>query len=155
MSGAAVFRRDEFMDAHLDMGTMTIALLVMAEQLAEQGWISVLLDPEGELEALYGDAVHDPQKLQNCIRGRHHPMLVVRVRYAAEFSLYAKAIMEVVDEERKPVFLVIDEAQIFSSPLKRKKDDIGESADLMNDFVQRGRKRALDIGVTAHRFSGT
>ena len=25
----------------------------------------------------------------------------------------------------------------------------------MNDFVERGRKRALDIGVTAHRFSGT
>jgi hypothetical protein len=25
----------------------------------------------------------------------------------------------------------------------------------MNEFVERGRKRALDLGVTAHRFSGT
>jgi DNA helicase HerA-like ATPase len=179
VSGHAVFRRDEFANAVLDLGPTTKieladyattgiravvvgpsgvgktnALLVMAEQLAEQGWVSVLLDPEGELEELYGQAVRDPGKLQNCIRGRQHPILVARVKYAAEFILYAKAIMEVVDEERKPVFLVIDEAQIFSAPRKRK-DDLGESADLMNDFVQRGRKRALDLGVTAHRFAGT
>lgn len=178
MSGAAVFRRDEFLNAQLDLGTTTIALsdyattgiravvvgpsgigktnalLVLAEQLAEQGWVSVLMDPEGELEALYGEAVRDPDKLQNYIRGRHHPILVVKVRHADEFVLYAKAIMEVIDAERKPVFLMIDEAQIFSASRKRK-EAIGEASDLVNDFVQRGRKRALDLGVTAHRFSGT
>ena len=36
-----------------------------------------------------------------------------------EFVLYGKAVMEVVDQERKPVFLLIDEGQIFSAPRKR------------------------------------
>jgi cupin superfamily acireductone dioxygenase involved in methionine salvage len=40
----------------------------------------------------------------------------VRVHHADEFVLYGKAIMEVVDEERKPVFLMVDEGQIFSAP---------------------------------------
>jgi hypothetical protein len=179
MSGQAVFRRDEFTGASLNFGSTSIDLadyatsglravavgpsgigktnvgMLMAEQLSAQGWISVLMDPEGELEALYGDAVRETAKLQNCIRGRHHPILVVRVKYPAEFVLYAKAIMEVVDEERKPVFLMIDEAQIFSASRGRKKDDIGEASDLVNDFVQRGRKRSLDLFLSAHRFSGT
>lgn len=178
MSGSAIFRREEFLTASLDLGTSTIdladyattgiravvvgpsgigktnALMVVAEQLAAQGWVSVMMDPEGELEALYGESVRDPKQLQNCIRGRHHPILVVKVRYADEFLLYAKAILEVVDQERKPVFLMIDEAQIFSAPRSRK-NSIGDASDLVNDFVQRGRKRALDLGVTAHRFSGT
>jgi DNA helicase HerA-like ATPase len=177
MAGALVTRY-EFLDATLDLGASVIdladyattgiravvvgpsgvgktnALLLMAEQLAHQGWVSVLMDPEGELEALYGDAVRDPEKLQNCIRGRHHPMLVARVRHADEFVLYAKAILDVVDRERKPVFLMIDEAQLFSSSRKRQ-GAIGEASDLLNDLVQRGRKRALDLGLTAHRFSGT
>lgn len=178
MSGRTVLRREEFLAAKLDLGTTSIeladyattgiravvvgpsgigktnALLLMAEQLAEQGWISVLMDPEGDIESLYGDAVRDTAKLQNCIRGRHHPILVVRVRHADEFVLYGKAVMEVVDQERKPVFLMIDEGQIFSASRKRK-EAIGEASDLVNDFVERGRKRALDMGVTAHRFSGT
>jgi hypothetical protein len=178
VSGAAVFRRDEFVQARLELGTTTIplidyattgiravvvgpsgvgktnALLLMAEQLVAQGWIAVLMDPEGELEALYGDPVRDVGKLQNCIRGRHHPFLVVKVRQADEFVLYAKAVMDVVDVERKPVFLMIDEAQMFSASRGRKQA-IGEASDLINDVVQRGRKRALDVGVTAHRFSGT
>jgi DNA helicase HerA-like ATPase len=178
MTGRAVFRRDEFLTAALDLGTARIpladyattgiravvvgpsgigktnALLLIAEQLAEQGWVSVLMDPEGDIESLYGAAVRDVHKLQNSIRGRHHPILVVRVRHADEFVLYGKAIMEVVDEERKPVFLMIDEGQIFSASRKRK-EAIGEASDLVNDFVERGRKRSLDLGVTAHRFSGT
>jgi DNA helicase HerA-like ATPase len=131
----------------------TNALLVVAEQLAEQGWISVLMDPEGDIEALYGKALRDVGKLQNTIRGRHHPIVVVRVHHADEFVLYGKAIMDVVDQERKPVFLMVDEGQIFSAPRKRK-EAIGEASDLMNEFVERGRKRSLDLGVTAHRFSG-
>lgn len=174
----SVFRREELLTATLNLGTSTIALadyattgiravvvgpsgigktnalLVMAEQLADQGWVSVLMDPEGDIEELYGAAVRDIQKLQNCIRGRHHPILVCRVRHADEFVLYGKAILDVVDEERKPVFLLIDEGQIFSAPRKRK-EAIGEASDLVNAFVERGRKRALDLGVTAHRFSGT
>jgi DNA helicase HerA-like ATPase len=178
MSGASVFRREEFLNAKLALGDATIdladyattgiravavgpsgvgktnALLVMAEQLAEQGWISVLMDPEGDIEALYGAALRDVSKLQNTIRGRHHPIVVVRVHHADDFVLYGKAIMDVVDEERKPVFLMVDEGQIFSAPRKRK-EAIGEASDLMNEFVERGRKRSLDLGVTAHRFSGT
>jgi len=178
MSGAAVFHRQEFLTATLDLGTTSLSLAdylttglramaiappgagktnvacLMAEALSAQGWVSVLLDPEGELEALYGDAVRDLDKLKNCIRGRHHPILVAKVRHADEFVLYGKAIMDVVDQERKPVFLVIDEAQIFSASRKRK-EAIGEASDLVNDFAQRGRKRRLDLFVTAHRFSGT
>lgn len=180
MSGAAIFRREEFLSATLDFGTTAIALsdyattgiravvvgpsgigktnalLVVAEQLADQGWVSVLFDPEGELATLYPDAPNprDVGKLQNYIRGRHHPIVVVSVRHADEFVLYGKAVMEVVDDERKPVFLMIDEGQIFSAPRKRK-EAIGDASDLVNDFVERGRKRALDLGVTAHRFSGT
>jgi hypothetical protein len=178
MSGAAVFRREEFLGAQLQLGDATLeladyattgiravvvgpsgigktnALLVVAEQLSRQGWVSVLMDPEGELESLYGAAVRDIEKLQNCLRGRHHPILVCRVRHADEFVLYGRAVMDVVDEERKPVFLMIDEGQIFSAS-RRRKNAIGEASDLVNDFVERGRKRALDLGVTAHRFSGT
>lgn len=179
MSGAAVFQRGEFAQAALNLGSTTMpladyattgiravvvgpsgvgktnALLVIAEQLAAQGWVSVLMDPEGELETLYGKAFRDVPKLQKCLVGRQQSIVVVRVRYAPEFVLYGKAIMEVADDERKPIFLMIDEGQIFSAPLRRKSGEIGEASDLVNDFVQRGRKRALDLGVTAHRFAGT
>src|SRR5687768_7137743 len=131
MTGRAMFRREEFLTAALDLGTARIpladyattgiravvvgpsgigktnALLVLAEQLAAQGWVSILMDPEGELETLYGTGIRDVTKLQNTIRGRHHPIVTVPVRHADEFVLYGRAIMEVVDVERKPVFLVI------------------------------------------------
>lgn len=175
---AGVIRREEFSTATLRLGSTTLpladyattgiramfvgpsgvgktnAMLVMAEQLAEQGWVVVMMDPEGELEALYGKAVRDVEKLQAALRGRQHPILVCRVRTADEFVLYGRAVMEVVDVERKPVFLLVDEGQIFSASRKRK-EAIGEASDLMNDVVERGRKRALDLGVTTHRFAGT
>jgi hypothetical protein len=58
------------------------------------------------------------------------------------------------DAHRKPIFLVVDEGQLFSASRKRK-DGIGDAGDLVNQFVERGRKRALDVFLTAHRFSGS
>jgi len=175
-----VFRRDEFLTAALDLGTTTLDLadyattglrvvtigpsgigktnsgLLIAEQLAAQGWQCVLMDPEGEIEALYGDAVPDVAGLEARLAARDSadPMIVVRVRDAGEFVPYARALMAAVDLHRKPVFLLIDEGQIFSASRKRQ-DAIGEASDLVNDFVQRGRKRALDLFLSAHRFSGS
>ncbi|MBN8909716.1 MAG: hypothetical protein J0H99_24660, partial [Rhodospirillales bacterium] len=82
-----VIRRDEMLGAPLELGGTPITLdeyattgllavaigprgngktnagLLMAEQLSVQGWVSVLIDPEAELESLYGDAVADPEQL--------------------------------------------------------------------------------------------
>ncbi|MHB8564153.1 MAG: hypothetical protein ACYDDA_09475 [Acidiferrobacteraceae bacterium] len=46
---------------------------LMAEQLAAQGWVSVLIDPEGEIESLYGQAVDNPDDLRDrLIRPRQY-----------------------------------------------------------------------------------
>ena len=178
MAGKAVFRRDEFLTASLQFGATAIDLadyatsglrvvsigpsgigktntgLLIAEQLAAQGWVSVLMDPEGELAELYGETMRDAPHLENHLRGRHHPILVVPVRDTENFLHYGRVLMRVVDEERKPVFLMVDEGQIFSTS-RRSKGLVEEASSLMNDFTERGRKRALDLFVTAHRFSGT
>jgi hypothetical protein len=78
----------------------------------------------------------------------------VPVRHTDDFLHYGRLVQTVVDEERKPVFLMVDEAQMVSASRKRK-ESIGDASDLMNDFMERGRKRSLDVFVTAHRFSGT
>jgi hypothetical protein len=173
-----VIRREEFLTSAIEFGTASIDLadyattglrivtvgpsgigktncgLLIAEQLVAQGWVSVLMDPEGEIESLYGDAVADADALAETLAAREEPFIVARVKDAADFVPYAQAIMRVVDVQRKPVFLLIDEGQIFSASRKRK-DAIGEASDLVNDLTERGRKRALDLFVTAHRFSGS
>jgi hypothetical protein len=174
----SVLRRDELATATLKLGTAELELadyattglrivtvgpsgigktnagLLIAEQLAAQGWVSVLVCPEGELEALYGDAVPSVEALRVALATREDPILVVSARTAEEFIPYGQAILAAADEHRKPIFLMIDEGQIFSAGRKRK-NNIGEASDLVNDFVERGRKRALDLFVTAHRFSGS
>lgn len=180
MAGRPVFRRDEFLTSSLDLGSMTLDLadyattglrvvaigpsgigktsagLLIAEQLAAQGWVSVLMDPEGEIESLYDALAPDVATLAKRLDDRRESIVVVRVRDAREFLPYGRAVMEAVDEHRKPVFLMLDEAQIFSvSRAKRHQEAIGEASDLVNDFVQRGRKRALDVFLSAHRFSGS
>lgn len=169
MSG--VIRREEFLTASLDLGTTAIDLadyattglrivtvgpsgigktnagLLIAEQLAAQGWISVLMDPEGEIASLYPDTIaaeirHGVPEtteaaFEEALRARRSPTLVVPVSNAAEFVTYARVLLRVVDEERKPVFLMVDEGQMFSASRKRK-ESIGEASDLVNDL---GRTR--------------
>ena len=132
----------------------TNAGLLMAEQLSEQGWVSVLIDPENELESLYGDAVEDADALRDALRARDNSILVVNAKDANEFVPYGRAILDAADEHRKPIFIVIDEGQLFSASRKRS-DGIGEAADIIAEFAERGRKRALDLFITAQRYTGT
>lgn len=133
----------------------TNAGLLIAEQLSEQGWVSVLIDPEGELEGLYGNAVGDEHDLMKRLTHRKQRVLVVRAKNATEFIPYGRAILAVAERQRKPIFVMIDEGQLFSSASKKKTGDIGEAADIINEFAGRGRKRALDIFITALRYTGT
>lgn len=153
------------MDEYATTGLLAIAVgprgkgktnagLVMAEQLAEQGWVSVLIDPEGELESMYGDAVKDPRELAKRLKDRNKPIVVVNARDVLEFAPYGRVVLEAADTYRKPIFLMVDEGQMFSQN-KRRKDGVGEATDLINDFAERGRKRALDLFLTAHRYTGS
>jgi DNA helicase HerA-like ATPase len=174
----AVIQRKELMDAVLDFGTVAIDLsdyvttgvrivtvgpsgigktnagLLVAEQLSKQGWICVLIDPEGEIASMYGPAVADVDDLRKRLAKRDRPLVVVSARDASEFVPYGHAILEAVDRYRKPIFVMIDEGQVFSAPKKRE-SDIGEAADIVNELAERGRKRALDLFLTAHRFTGS
>lgn len=174
----AVIQRDEMHGATLKLGGPPIELseyattgllsiavgprgygktncgLLMAEQLAAQGWVSVLIDPESEMESMYGDAVTDADDLRNRLAHREQSIIVVCARDASEFLPYGRAILDAADEYRKPIFVMIDEGQLFSAPRKRE-DDIGEAADIINEFAGRGRKRALDLFITALRYTGT
>ncbi len=132
----------------------TNAGLLVAEQLSAQGWVSVLIDPEGELESMYGKAVADPDDLRAKLIARKLPILVVSAKTAAAFIPYGRAILEVAEDHRKPVLVFIDEGQLFSAS-KRSKGDIGEAVDIINQFAERGRKRALDLFVTALRYTGS
>lgn len=132
----------------------TNAGLVCAEQLAAQGWVSVLIDPEAEMASMYGDAVGSPEELRERLDQRDVPIVVVSAKDATEFIPYGRVILEAADDHRKPIFVVIDEGQVFSATRKRK-GDIGEAADIINEFAERGRKRALDFFITATRYTGT
>jgi len=137
----------------------TNAGLVMAEQLSSQGWVSVLIDPEEELAALYGQPVLDAEDLRVRLKSRTQQIIVVAAHDAAEFVPYGQVIFEVADELRQPLFVVLDEGQLWSSPRKRKSGDgstsLGEATDAINEFVERGRKRCIDMFITALRYSGT
>lgn len=132
----------------------TNAGLLIAEQLADQGWVSLLIDPEGELESMYGAAVASPEELSDRLRLRDKSIVVISAKDAFEFVPFGKAILEAAEEHRKPLFVFIDEGQLFSAARKRK-DGVGEAADIISDFAERGRKRALDLFVTANRYTGT
>ena len=155
-----VIRRDEMLGATLELGGTPIALeayattgllavavgprgngktnagLLMAEQLSGQGWVSILIDPENELESLYGDAVADPEMLGSALAQRDKSILVVNARDADEFVPYGRAILDTADQYRKPVFVVIDEGQLFSAS-RRRSNGIGEAADIINQFAER------------------
>lgn len=173
-----VIQRTELADAIIDLGSIVVDLadymttglravcvgpsgigktnvsLVLAEQLSEQGWVSVLIDPEGEIASLYGPAVKTPAELAERLRLRDVPIVVVSATSPTQFLPYGEVLLQAADEHRKPLFVVLDEGQLFSAPRSRQ-GDIGAAADLVNDMAQRGRKRALDMCVTALRFSNS
>jgi hypothetical protein len=173
-----VIRRPEMREAVLTLGTVTVSLQeyettgllalgigprgcgktnvgqVMAEQLSQQGWVAVLFDPEGEMEMMCGEAVADADDLRGRLRRRDQPIVVVRAATAEEFVPFGRAVLEVADELRKPLFVVIDEGQVFSAPRKRSAS-LGEAADIINEFADRGRKRAVDLYMTALRYTGS
>lgn len=105
----------------------TNAGLLIGEQLSTQGWVSVLVSPEEEIESMYGDAVEDPDELLSLLTDRSRPIIVVSARSPTEFIPYGRVIQAATNAQRKPVFVMIDEGQVFSSTKKRK-DDIGEAA---------------------------
>lgn len=174
----AVINRTEMIGATLNLGGQTIDLsgysttglralavgpsgngktnagLLIAEQLAMQGWVSILIDPEGELESMYGEAVRTVEDLRVRLSERDTPIVVVSAKDVHEFIPYGQAILDAAEEHRKPLFVFIDEGQLFSAAKKRK-DGVGEAADIISQFAERGRKRALDLFVTAHRYTGS
>lgn len=174
----SVIQRTEMMGAVLDFGSVAIDLseyattglrmvavgpsgvgktgagLLVAEQLAEQGWICVLVDPEDEIASMYGAEVAGVDELRARLENRDRKFVVVSAKDASEFIPYGRVILEVAEESRKPIFLMIDEGQVFSAPKKRK-GDIGEASDIVNEIAGRGRKRALDLFLTATRFTGS
>jgi hypothetical protein len=175
-----VFRRKEFEHAALDLGVVvelsdyattglraiatgpsgsgkTNAGLVIAEQLAAQGWQVVLMDPEGELAALYPEKIlSKPEMLIGHVERREAPAIAVApVRHAGAFIPYAELLLDVVDRVRKPTFILIDEGQVFSTSRRGKRESIAEATALVNEFLERGRRRALDVFLSAHRFAGT
>lgn len=171
-----LIRREELLTASLDFGSTSIDLadyattglrvvavgpsgigktcsgLVIAEQLSTQGWVSVLIDPEGELASLYPGLVDTPDALQVALEKRTPPIVVAPARTAAAFVPFAERLLAVVDQRRQPVFVMLDEGQLFSTS-RRTKGAGREASDLVNEFMQRGRKRALDVCLTAFRFS--
>lgn len=130
----------------------TNAGLLMAEQLSEQGWIVVLIDPERELESLYGKAIGSADDLATLLKDRCRSMIVVGAKNPQEFIPYGTAILAAAEEYRKPVFVVVDEGQLFSAS---KKKDIAEAAYIIDQIAERGRKRALDLFITAHRYTAS
>jgi hypothetical protein len=174
----SVIRRPEMLEATLKLGgpvidlaeyatTGIIALAVgprgsgktnagmlVGEQLSEQGWVSVFVDPESEMESLYGDAVESPNELGNLLASRERKVIVIQAKDATEFIPYGRVLLRCADEFRKPLFIMIDEGQLFSATRKRK-EDIGEATDIINDLVGRGRKRAVDLMITALRYTST
>lgn len=172
----AVIRRTEMLDATLELGGAPVELadyattgllavavgprgggktnagLLIAEQLADQGWVSILIDPESELESMYGEAVNSPENLLQLLKSREQPIVVVSAKDAEEFIPFGNAILEAAEEHRKPLFVMIDEGQLFSAS---KKKDIAAAADIINQIAERGRKRALDLFITALRYTGS
>jgi len=178
MSG--VIQRKELVGASLDLGGAPIDLtdfattglrmvaigpsgsgktnagLLVCEQLANQGWVAVLVDPEHEIRALYGEPVASPDALAERLALRDQPIVVVDAPDASAFIPYGEVIAEAADSHRKPIILMMDEGQLFSAPRTgRRRNGASETTDILNDLAERGRKRALDVCLTAHRFTGS
>jgi len=81
------------------------------------------------------------------------PIVVVSAKDALEFIPYGQVILEVADELRKPLFVCIDEGQLFSAARKRA-DGVGEACDIIAQFAERGaqaRSGSLCDGFALYR----
>ena len=92
---------------------------------------------------MYGDAVADVDalRLRPGVK-RDEPFVVVAAEDASEFVPYGRAILEAADTSQEAHIPDDRRGQVFSAPKKRK-GDIGEAADIVNEFATRGRKRVL------------
>lgn len=135
----------------------TNAGLVIAEQLSRQGWVCVLVDPEEDLEGLYGNGMADAEDLERHLIARDLPIVVVNAPGAEAFVPYGEAILRVGDRLRKPLFVMVDEGQMFSTSRPRKGSgrDSLDATGIIRAIGERGRKRAIDIMVTAHRLTAS
>ena len=159
----AVIQRDEMLTAQLDLGGAPIDLAeyattgllaavgpravwarptrVVDGRAARGAGLGRRADRPGERDGVvYGAAVRDAEHLGSLLETREQPMIVVTARDAAEFLPYGRAILDAAERIRKPLFVVIDEGQLFSATKKRK-EDVGEAAEIINEFAGRGRKR--------------
>lgn len=178
MTPPIIFHRKELLSATLDLGSTTIELadyattglravaigpsgigktntgLLIAEQLGRQGWVSVLVDPEGELAEIYRPIVNSPKTLELQLESRETPIIVVPARNAQEFLPFGTVILSAADRLREPLFVMLDESQLFSTSSRTKGATL-EASTLVTDMVQRGRKRRLDLFLSAHKLTGS
>src|SRR3546814_16182207 len=77
------------------------------------------IDPEEELESLYGAAVESPEALAGILERRDQKIVVVSATDVNAFVPYGEAILEAADLYRKQIFLMIDEGQLFSGKIGR------------------------------------
>jgi hypothetical protein len=77
------------------------------------------------------------------------------VRDPSQDTPYGEFLLDSIDRVRKPLFVVLDEGQLFSTSRRVRKEKIADASAIVNELLERGRKRALDLFLSAHRFSGT
>jgi hypothetical protein len=85
----------------------------------EQGWVS-RADRSGRRDRI--DVRQGRRRRRGAARAPREarsPIVVVSAEDASEFIPYGRAILEAADQDRKPIFVMMDEGQVFSAPKKR------------------------------------
>src|SRR3546814_20269004 len=90
------------------------------------------------MESMYGKAVKDADELLERLTKRDQPIVVVAAGDAEAFVPYGLVILEAAENFRKPVFVVIDDGQIFSGATR---GNTNEAEGIINQCAERGRMR--------------